>query len=152
MEKLYSQTKVKFGKLLKIIIFFILIIFSFGSYSASWLEMDVAELQSLDKITARIDTHEIKIEEELIIGNLLIKIKSCQKKPPFLPPESASFIQIYDMIKNDNPSLIFSGWMFASSPALSSLEHAIYDISLISCKKERSILQSEEFSELTSEK
>ena len=114
--------------------------------------MEIVELQSLDKITARIDTHEIKIDDELIIGNLLIKIKSCQKKPPFLPPESASFIQIYDMIKNKNPSLIFSGWMFASSPALSSLEHAIYDISLISCKKERSEFQSEEFSELTSEK
>ena len=115
--------------------------------------MGVAEFQSLDKITARINTHQVNIDDELTIGTLLIKIKSCQKKPPFLPPESASFIQIYDMMKkNQKPILIFSGWMFASSPALSSLEHAIYDISLISCKKERTMSQSEGFSELTSEK
>jgi hypothetical protein len=34
--------------------------------------------------------------------------------------------------------LIFSGWMFAQSPALSALEHPVYDIWVVDCKKDSS--------------
>ncbi|MBU3655480.1 MAG: DUF2155 domain-containing protein, partial [Alphaproteobacteria bacterium] len=29
---------------------------------------------------------------------------------------------------------LFSGWMFASSPAVSALEHPVYDIVVLDCK------------------
>ncbi|HOP18997.1 MAG TPA: DUF2155 domain-containing protein [Parvularculaceae bacterium] len=35
-----------------------------------------------------------------------------------------------------DPDRIFSGWMFASSPALNPLEHAVYDVWVIDCKTE----------------
>tara|TARA_B100000029_G_C17032252_1_gene762648 strand:- start:52 stop:489 length:438 start_codon:yes stop_codon:yes gene_type:complete len=136
----------------KYILIFLIIIINKSSFSTNWLEMQIAQIQSLDKITARINTHEINIGEELKIGTLIVKMKSCQTRPPFLPPESATFIQVYDLMsKKNNSNLIFSGWMFASSPALSSLEHAIYDISLISCKNLIKNSKSESFSELIAE-
>lgn len=45
-----------------------------------------------------------------------------------LPVESAA--------RPVDPDRIFSGWMFASSPALNPLEHAVYDVWVIDCKTE----------------
>ena len=108
----------------------------FFSAQASWIKLDTAQFKALDKITARIKKLDINVNEEQDLGTLIIKLKSCQNRPPDYQPDSAAFIEIYDKMNlNDNDTgLIFSGWMFSSSPALSALEHPIYDISLISCK------------------
>ena len=34
---------------------------------------------------------------------------------------------------DEKPVLRFSGWMFASSPALSALEHPVYDLIVLDC-------------------
>ena len=114
-------------------IFFFLFCFS---AQASWIKLDTAHFKALDKITARIKKLDINVNEEQDLGTLIIKLKSCQNRPPDYQPDSAAFIEIYDKMNlNDNDTgLIFSGWMFSSSPALSALEHPVYDISLISCK------------------
>ena len=106
------------------------------STQASWIKLDTAHFKALDKITARIKKMYINVNEEQDLGTLIIKLKSCQNRPPDYQPDSAAFIEIYDTMNfNDNDTgLIFSGWMFSSSPALSALEHPVYDISLISCK------------------
>lgn len=36
--------------------------------------------------------------------------------------------------RSADPNRIFTGWMFASSPALNSLEHPVYDVWVIDCK------------------
>ena len=38
-------------------------------------------------------------------------------------------------IQLKNTNVVFNGWMFASSPALNALEHPVYDLVLIECKK-----------------
>ena len=124
--------------ILKFKYFAIYIFFSgfFFSAQASWIKLNTAQFKALDKITARIKTLDINVDEEQDLGTLIIKLKSCQNRPPDYQPDSAAFIEIYDKMNlNDNDTgLIFSGWMFSSSPALSALEHPVYDISLISCK------------------
>ena len=90
-------------------------------------------LQGLDKVTARISTFEVPIDREARFGTLSIVVRSCQKTPPTEPPESAAFIQI-DEAADGDPRRLFSGWMFASSPALSALEHPVYDIWVLECK------------------
>ena len=40
---------------------------------------------------------------------------------------------------NRDKLLIFKGWIFASSPALNAMEHPVYDVSLISCKKDKTL-------------
>ena len=119
--------------------YFFIYIFFLGfcfSAQASWIKFDIAQFKALDKITARIKKLDINVNEEQDLGTLIIKLKSCQNRPPDYLPDSAAYIEIYDKMNlNDNDTgLIFSGWMFSSSPALSALEHPVYDISLISCK------------------
>lgn len=48
--------------------------------------------------------------------------------PPEDQPESICFIEIYDNKPGQQRQQVFSGWMFASNPALSALEHPVYDI------------------------
>lgn len=114
----------------------LILIFSFKISNASWINFEGAQFNALDKITARIKKLEIYLNEEQVLGSLTIILKSCQNRPPDFLPESAAYVEIYDNLNqnfNDN-NLIFSGWMFSSSPAISALEHPVYDISLISCK------------------
>src|SRR3546814_9274341 len=61
--------------------------------------------------------------------------RSCDKKPPEEPPESTAFLEIVD-VRPDAPTVeLFTGWMFASSPAISALEHPVYDVWVVDCKK-----------------
>ena len=91
-------------------------------------------LGGLDKITAKFTDFEINIGESKKFGTLSIKIFQCRKRPPEEIPEDFVLLTVNDMINPDNPLLIFSGWMFSSSPSLSALEHPTYDIWIKECK------------------
>lgn len=94
----------------------------------------VAKLRTLDKVTARTMTFEADVGSTVKFGPLFIKIRSCQKAPPVEQPESASFLQIWEnSLKDNSPQWVFSGWMFASSPALSPMDHPIYDVWVLDC-------------------
>lgn len=92
-----------------------------------------AILQGLNKTTARVSTVEAPIGAVARFGTLEITARACEKKPPTETPESAAFLEIVD-VRPDSPSVaVFTGWMFASSPAISALEHPVYDIWVIDC-------------------
>ena len=105
----------------------------------SWLNAEQAFLQTLDKITARIATVEVSLNQPLRFGTLEIELKHCAFRPPEEPPEAAAFLEIRDIGFADestqDKTIVFSGWMFASSPAVSSLEHPVYDVTLLACAK-----------------
>ena len=95
----------------------------------------VALLQGLDKITARISTFEAPLDEAVRFGTFEIVARACYKRPPEEPPESTAFLEIVD-IRPDSPSIpLFTGWMFASSPAISAVDHPVYDVWVIDCRK-----------------
>jgi hypothetical protein len=95
---------------------------------------EIAVLQGLDKITARISTFEAVAGEPAHFGTWEILVRRCHKTPPEEPPESAVFVEIVD-VRPDSPSApLFTGWMFASSPAISALEHPVYDVWVVDCK------------------
>jgi len=98
----------------------------------------VAVLQGLDKTTARIATIEAPVGKTVRYQNLLITARACLKHPPEETPESAAFLEIDELSPDAGagakPDRIFSGWMFASSPALSALENPVYDVSVLDCK------------------
>ncbi len=95
----------------------------------------VALLQGLDKITARISKFEVPVGAPVRFGTLSIRVRDCEKSPPEETPESAAFIEIDEFRPGEAGTRVFSGWMFASSPALSALEHPIYDVNLLDCRK-----------------
>jgi hypothetical protein len=95
--------------------------------------MDEAKLQGLDKITARVSTIEAPVGQPVAFGALEITVRACDKRPPEEPPESAAYVEIVERKVNEEPKTVFSGWMFASSPAVSALEHPVYDIWVLDC-------------------
>jgi hypothetical protein len=94
----------------------------------------VALLLGLDKITARISKFEAQVGTPAQFGTLSIRVRDCEKNPPEETPESAAFIEIDETHPGEDSKRLFSGWMFASSPALSGLEHPVYDVILLDCK------------------
>ncbi|MEM6492481.1 MAG: DUF2155 domain-containing protein, partial [Pseudomonadota bacterium] len=97
----------------------------------------VAVLQALDKVTARVTPLEVRVGEAASFGTLDIVVRSCQERPPEAFPESAAYIEVFDnRVEGGGDRLkVFEGWMFASSPALSALEHAVYDVWVEDCRE-----------------
>lgn len=97
-------------------------------------------LRTLDKVTATTQDYTVKIGETLTYGSLTITAQHCEKKPPEEIPETYAFLQIKDARLNgkgetaDLDQTVFSGWMFASKPAISALDHRVYDVWVIDCK------------------
>jgi hypothetical protein len=107
----------------------------------AWAEMTeepVVKLQSLDKVTARTMTFEVKVGTTVKFGPIYIKVQACRKAPPIEQPESAAFLQIWEVTPKDESRWIYSGWMFASSPALSAMDHPIYDVWVLDCLERKS--------------
>ena len=81
---------------------------------------------------------KIPVGETVEFGSLQITARYCDKRPPTEPPESAAFLEVVE-VKPGEPAIPrFSGWMFASSPALSSMDHPVYDLWVIDCTNESS--------------
>jgi len=92
------------------------------------------KLQGLDKSVGRTVTFEAKVGSTIQYGPLFIKIHACRKAPPIETPESAAFLQIWEVPPGqDKSEWVFSGWMFASSPALSAMDHPVYDVWVLDC-------------------
>jgi hypothetical protein len=102
--------------------------------SAAMSPQPIAVLQGLDKISARTSQIEAPVGASIQFGTLSIVVRDCEKSPPEDPPENAAFIQIYETPAGEEKKRLFSGWMFSSSPALSELEHPVYDVTLLACK------------------
>jgi hypothetical protein len=100
----------------------------------------VAVLQGLDKTTARVSKFDAPVGKPVRFGRLIITARACVKHPPEEEPESAAFLQIDELRQGEHNAVIaqrvFSGWMFASSPALSAMENPIYDVGVLDCKSD----------------
>lgn len=92
-----------------------------------------ARLRVLDKITARTSTFDLKVGGKAGFGNLAITLRACRENPPTETPESAAFLEIDEQNTGAVAIRAFSGWMFSSSPALSAMEHAVYDVWVLGC-------------------
>ncbi len=101
----------------------------------------IAVLQGLDKTTARVSRIDAPVDQSVRFGTLVITVRACVKRPPEEPPETAAFLVIDEVRPGDATNQVvsnrvFSGWMFASSPAVSALEDPIYDVNVLDCKSD----------------
>jgi len=107
-------------------------------------------LRTIDKLSARTHTFDIPVDKTVKFGtSLFIKARACRKSSPLDQPESAAFLQIWERKPTEQAShWVFSGWMFASNPSLSYMDHPIYDVWVIECKNATTVAKaaSEEFS------
>ena len=91
---------------------------------------NLAEIRAIDRVTGRSFKLKIPINKEVTFSNLVLNIKYCYKNPIDKEIENFAYLIVKDKLLN---KLIFQGWMFSSSPSLSSLEHPINDIWLLNC-------------------
>ncbi len=105
-----------------------------GSLPAAAAEGDTLVLQGLDKVTARIWTFDARIGQMVRFGTLEILPRFCNRTPPEEPPETAAFLDIYEARIGEDRNDLFHDWMFSSSPALTALEHPVYDVWVLDCK------------------
>ena len=102
--------------------------------SAKMIPAPTAILEGLDKISARTSKMEAPVGAAIQFGTLSIVVRDCEQAPPEDPPDNAAFIQVYETLPGEDKKRLFSGWMFSSSPALSQLQHPVYDVTLLGCK------------------
>jgi hypothetical protein len=93
-----------------------------------------AVFSGLDKITGRIISFDVAINETVQFGALQVVPRACYTRPPTETPNTDAFIEVSEVTLQGEVKRIFSGWMFAASPGLHGVEHPIYDIWLTDCK------------------
>lgn len=93
-----------------------------------------AVFNGLDKITGRIISFDVAIDETVQFGALRVTPRVCYSRPPTETPNTDAFIQVDEVTLNGEIKRIFSGWMFAASPGLNAVEHPTYDVWLTDCK------------------
>ncbi|MBE9604066.1 DUF2155 domain-containing protein [Acetobacteraceae bacterium H6797] len=119
--------------------------------SPNWVPKQTAELQALDKITARITVIKAQVGQTVTFGTLAITVRSCMSRPQDEVADAAAWIEIGDLRSTASNSVpdrgtggevasgnrgvqVFHGWMFAEAPAVHMLEHPVYDLRILSCK------------------
>ncbi len=93
-----------------------------------------AVFAGLDKITGRITTFDVAINETVQFGALQVTPRVCYTRPPTETQNTDAFVQVDEITLQGEVKRIFSGWMFAASPGLHAVEHPIYDVWLTDCK------------------
>ena len=94
----------------------------------------IAIFDGLDKITGRIISFEVGINETVQFGALQITPRVCYSRPLTEAPQTDAFAQVDEIDEQKQLKRIFSGWMFADSPGLHGIEHPIFDVWLTGCK------------------
>ena len=93
-----------------------------------------AVFNGLDKITGRIISFDVAINETVQFGALQVTPRVCYSRPPTETPNTDAFLQVDEVTLTGEIKRIFSGWMFAASPGLNAVEHPTYDVWLTECK------------------
>ena len=101
---------------------------------AAQIANPIAVFSGLDKITGATITFEIGIGQEKQFGGLLVKPDICFTREITEEPQTASFVEVIEVQLDNSRKKIFSGWMFAESPALNAVEHPVYDVWLVGCR------------------
>jgi hypothetical protein len=99
----------------------------------------VAEFAGLDKITGRIISFDVYIDETVQFGALQVTPRVCYSRPEAEAPKTDSFVEVDEITLDRKIRRIFTGWMFAESPGLNAVEHAVYDVWLKACKKKSDV-------------
>jgi hypothetical protein len=99
----------------------------------------VAVFAGLDKITGRITSFDVYIDETVQFGSLQVTPRVCYNRPPTDVPRTDAFVQIDEIGLDRKVRRIFSGWMFADSPGLHAVDNPVYDVWLTDCKMKSNV-------------
>jgi len=107
---------------------------------AEKISNQVAVFSGLDKITGRIISFDVYIDETVQFGALQVTPRVCYSRPSTEAPLTDAFVEVDEITLNRKVRRIFSGWMFADSPGLHAVDHAVYDVWLTDCSSTSSVV------------
>ena len=107
--------------------------------SAARIENRVAVFSGIDKITGRITSFDVYLNETVQFGALQVTPKVCYSRDDTEAQKIDAFIEVDEITLDRKIKRIFTGWMFADSPGLNAVEHPIYDVWLTNCKQESDV-------------
>jgi hypothetical protein len=96
----------------------------------------IAAFSGLDKITGRITNFDVYINETVQFGALQLTPRACYTRPPTETQRTSVFLEVDQVSLKGGTQRVFTGWMFADSPALNAIDHPVYDIWLVDCKQQ----------------
>jgi hypothetical protein len=101
----------------------------------------VAIVEAVDKITAERMRFEVEVGGRPVRfqKTLIFTARACEvSAPDELVEDSIAYLEVdiqpRGVLQAAEPREIFRGWMFASAPAVSGLQHPIYDAWVVGCK------------------
>jgi hypothetical protein len=110
---------------------------------ADKIQNPTAVFSGLDKITGRIISFEVGVGETVQFGSLQLTPRMCYSRPSSETPQTDAFIEVDEITFSNEYKRVFSGWVFASSPGLSAIEHPVYDLWLTECKGGVTVIKTE---------
>jgi hypothetical protein len=113
----------------------ILVLLAPGTALAETISNPISAFSGLDKITGRITTFDVYMGETVQFGALQITPRVCYTRPPTETQRTSVFIEVDQVSLKGQVQRLFTGWMFADSPALNAIDHSVYDIWLVDCKQ-----------------
>lgn len=109
------------------------------SHAEERISNPVAVFTGLDKITARIVTFDVYIDETVQFGSLQVTPRACYTRPETEVQKTTAYVDVKEVTLSKDIKPIFGGWMFASSPGLNAIEHPVYDVWLEDCKADSDV-------------
>lgn len=106
---------------------------------AARIENPVAVFSGIDKITGRITTFDVYVGETVQFGALQVTPRVCYSRDETEAPKTTTFVEVDEITLDRKIRRLFTGWMFADSPGLNAVDHAVYDVWLKDCKQESDV-------------
>ncbi len=97
----------------------------------TWIARGSADLVVLDKVSARASPLAAALGKPLAYGSLTIVVGACDVRPADQPADATAWLDVTD----SNPGgPAFHGWILKAEPAVSGLQHPLYDVRLAGCQ------------------
>ena len=89
-----------------------------------------AQLRILDKLTGAVQDVTLGGGQSTTVGRVTVQVNECRYPADKQTAEAEAHLTVIDASAKDP---VFNGWMVASSPALSALDHPRYDVWVLRC-------------------
>ena len=110
--------------------FAILMLLSGPASAMAMSDAPGAKLRLLDKLTGAITDMDLSNGQSQSVGKLTVMLDSCRYPTGNQTAEAEAHVTVIDA---SSSTPMFNGWMIASSPALSALDHPRYDVWVMRC-------------------
>ena len=100
---------------------------------ADIVEAKGAQLRMLDKMSGVVSDYDVARGQTQAKGRLSVRLDDCRYPSDQPNAEAYAHLTITDAGGTASTAQVFSGWMIASSPGLSALDHPRYDVWVLNC-------------------